>query len=907
MQRLSDNALFVNIQGNVAGIVWPLHYSDLRLKHPERKFKPGGAVKTRVLSLDAEKNRVVLTLKRSLVNTTLPVLPNGFDSAEIGLITNATVHTFLPNGKDMLVELWGGIRAYVPVSEASDKFVDSIAKVYTIGQVVAVKITKIEEESRRLTASVKQAMDNYEAPAKKEKKEKKVKEPEVIADVSAVQIGQTVSAKIEAIHEQQVVLTVTDSNGQNIKGLLTLAALAKHRDASIDSVRDSLSEGETLKGLNIVSKNPEKGLLILACQTVNKPVKDLVTGKTGISSRSQNDQNLFTFETLSEGQILQGTLGDANPQGYFVQLSQGIRGKLRWSELGDDYDQVQALDLKKGAKIQVVILEYDQATRRIDLSARGSRMGEADQSAVRDPILESMAQLEDDKEVRGFVKGISDNGVFVDIGKDLSARVQIKVSCAADGPDHELQLTLLRSQELFDEYIKDWKPRFEVGQLVSGKILSTNAAKKQIEMTLRKTSSAKRTKKETGPTITFEGLQIGQVIKGVVKRVEKYGAFIRIEGSGVSGLCHKSEISDDEKADWQKLVSANDSVRAVIIDLDVEKRKLAFSMKPSKLPEAESEEEAEAEEGDNSVMRNLKKLVQLQEAASDDEEADSDDDEDWQVLLHEASAANGNDSDEEAESDDDEEEDEEESDVEEDAPIASTSKTTLKVPGFSWDGQQNETMDVDEANGDDSASEAESDAEEAARRKKNKGKGILVDDQTGELANQLPTSSSDFERLLLGSPNSSYLWIQYMSYYLQLSDIEKAREIGERALKTINYREEDEKLNVWLAIINLENTSGTDESLEETFNKAVQQNDAKQVYLRTLQVYEATAKYDREEQLFERFVKKFNVSSKAWTLYGQFLLDRDRGAEARELLPRSLKSLPKRKRKSCRFAFASSA
>lgn len=48
IQRLSDTALFVNIHGNVAGVVWPLHYSDLRLKHPERRFKPGGSVKTRV-------------------------------------------------------------------------------------------------------------------------------------------------------------------------------------------------------------------------------------------------------------------------------------------------------------------------------------------------------------------------------------------------------------------------------------------------------------------------------------------------------------------------------------------------------------------------------------------------------------------------------------------------------------------------------------------------------------------------------------------------------------------------------------------------------------------------------------------------------------------------------------------
>lgn len=117
VQRLSESALFVNIHGNVNGIVWPLHYSDLRLKHPERKFKVGGVVKARVIGLDVEKNRIVLTLKRSLVNSELPVLSEGIKDAEVGMILHATVHSFIK--KDMLVEFIGGIKAFVPVSEAA--------------------------------------------------------------------------------------------------------------------------------------------------------------------------------------------------------------------------------------------------------------------------------------------------------------------------------------------------------------------------------------------------------------------------------------------------------------------------------------------------------------------------------------------------------------------------------------------------------------------------------------------------------------------------------------------------------------------------------------------------------------------------------------------------------------------
>ncbi|CAG8827451.1 21054_t:CDS:1, partial [Dentiscutata erythropus] len=86
-------------------------------------------------------------------------------------------------------------------------------------------------------------------------------------------------------------------------------------------------------------------------------------------------------------------------------------------------------------------------------------------------------------------------------------------------------------------------------------------------------------------------------------------------------------------------------------------------------------------------------------------------------------------------------------------------------------------------------------------------------DKTEDLLKHKPEVNADFERLLLGSPNSSYLWINYMAHQLKLSEIDKAREIGERALKTINFREEQEKMNIWVALMNLENNFGTDESL----------------------------------------------------------------------------------------------
>lgn len=48
VKKLTDSALFISISGNVDGVIWPNHYADIYLKHPQKRFKPGGSIKCRV-------------------------------------------------------------------------------------------------------------------------------------------------------------------------------------------------------------------------------------------------------------------------------------------------------------------------------------------------------------------------------------------------------------------------------------------------------------------------------------------------------------------------------------------------------------------------------------------------------------------------------------------------------------------------------------------------------------------------------------------------------------------------------------------------------------------------------------------------------------------------------------------
>lgn len=122
-----------------------------------------------------------------------------------------------------------------------------------------------------------------------------------------------------------------------------------------------------------------------------------------------------------------------------------------------------------------------------------------------------------------------------------------------------------------------------------------------------------------------------------------------------------------------------------------------------------------------------------------------------------------------------------------------------------------------------------------------------------------PQSADDFDRLVLSSPNSSILWLQYMAFHLQATEIEKARAVAERALKTMCFREEQEKLNVWVALLNLENMYGTEETLMKVFERAVQYNEPLKVFQHLCDIYASSEKY--KVRLCKHFPGKYPVLS----------------------------------------------
>ena len=75
----------------------------------------------------------------------------------------------------------------------------------------------------------------------------------------------------------------------------------------------------------------------------------------------------------------------------------------------------------------------------------------------------------------------------------------------------------------------------------------------------------------------MNGLEVGQVVRGSVRGIKPYGAFIDI--GGVSGLLHISEISHDHIDTPHSVFGVNDELKVMIIDLDADRGRISLSTK----------------------------------------------------------------------------------------------------------------------------------------------------------------------------------------------------------------------------------------------------------------------------------------------------------------------------------------
>lgn len=88
------------------------------------------------------------------------------------------------------------------------------------------------------------------------------------------------------------------------------------------------------------------------------------------------------------------------------------------------------------------------------------------------------------------------------------------------------------------------------------------------------------------------------------------------------------------------------------------------------------------------------------------------------------------------------------------------------------------------------------------------------------------------------------------------------------------------------------------------FAEAVQRNDAEKMYSHMASIYERTGKVAQADGIHRVVCKKFNSNPVSWIRYGQFKFRQAKSGEARQVLQKSLLSLPKREHISVITKFA---
>ncbi|KAM8878573.1 protein RRP5 homolog isoform 2-T2 [Spinachia spinachia] len=401
--------------------------------------------------------------------------------------------------------------------------------------------------------------------------------------------------------------------------------------------------------------------------------------------------------------------------------------------------------------------------------------------------------------------------------------------------------------------------------------------------------------------LSVDHLTAGQVIRGYVKSVGEHGVFIRlstsITGRAQLQQCTKYMVKDN--AVLSEHLTLNTLLTTKICSIDKEEGFVHLSLLPEDTgkPDVLSEtpglqlrpvgEETRTWDSKKRKKRTAPERVQKQLESHVTKKAKTDDnDSGVEVYFRE---------------EEDKREKEPKSNSVKVTPSPAGPSRLQVAAGFSWDAHLSSLKPALAAQEGDSSDGEDQDESKKPQKKsrhelqqeKKAAEKALVQRETELMDPSLrPQDGAAFERLLLASPNSSLLWLQYMAHHLQATQIEQARAVAERALKTISFREEQEKLNVWVALLNLENMYGSEESLKKVFERALQFCEPMPVYQQLADIYAKSNKTKEAEGLYKTMVKRFRQNKAVWLSYGTFLLQQGQSDGASVLLQRALKSLP---------------
>ncbi len=252
-------------------------------------------------------------------------------------------------------------------------------------------------------------------------------------------------------------------------------------------------------------------------------------------------------------EVYESHVAGYNKGGLIVRFGR-LRGFVPQSQIGSDRRRLLDGETPEerwgkmvNETISIKVMEVDRARNRLILS---ERMAARESRESRKEDLISRLQV---GEVRtGRVVSLVDFGAFVDIG-------------GAEG--------LVHLTELSWKHVTHPKEFLKVGQEVKAEVISIDPENKRIGL------SMKRQEADPWDTVAIN-YQIGQLVQGIVTKMTKFGAFVRlVDVPEIEGLVHISELSDQRVNHPREVLQEGETVTLRVVKMDIEDRRLGLSLK----------------------------------------------------------------------------------------------------------------------------------------------------------------------------------------------------------------------------------------------------------------------------------------------------------------------------------------
>src|SRR5688572_19389277 len=276
---------------------------------------------------------------------------------------------------------------------------------------------------------------------------------------------------------------------------------------------------------------------------INDNRKNVVLSRRELIEQERAEKRQRFLDTVKVGDRVKGIVKNLTDFGAFIDLD-GMDGLLHitdmtWGRLGHPSEL-----LKVGQELDVVVLDINKDKERVSLGLKQTQHNPWDKIEERFPS---------GSKVRGKVTNLVPYGAFVEIEEGVEGLIHVS----------ELSWTkrIARPSDVLT-----------VGQEVDAVVLGVNKDEQKISLGVRQL--------EPNPWDAIEvRYQIGKQIKGTVRNLTAYGAFVELE-EGIDGMIHVSDMSWTRKINHpSECVKKGDELEAVVIDIDKQNQRISLGMK----------------------------------------------------------------------------------------------------------------------------------------------------------------------------------------------------------------------------------------------------------------------------------------------------------------------------------------